>query len=344
MKFSVTPELAILLKTVRTQNGISAKDLAAAIHKSPSYISKLESGDVKHIKEEILTDIFSFITEGDDFYEECLPAVVKTLNSFIAPEKVLDQLWLLQYDIVERPVPVPPEMMKDLSERIEGLGMTSREVADFLNLNVDSEMSGEFPGNTIISLPYEEGNRLLVRLQQPPEDIEALLSGEKRMSNHLVLNGLVFTVMRLLEYGRTPVKMPPDIAVKVLSATSTFMGQYNVHSLTGYSHMLSSEEFTKRQEVMAWPFSSEDNSTLNEALEFFREAMDHDALNTKKALDAFLDALSWDPAFMMKVMSLPFQDLEGLSFQNKKKLLEELSAVVEKYNSMSDFEKRLETY
>lgn len=344
MKFSVTPELAILLKTIRTKNGISAKDLAENVGKSSSYISKLESGDVKNIQKELLTSILTYITEGTDFFGECLPEAVTILNTFIEPERMTSQAWLLQYDVVDRPIHVPPEMVDDLSNRMDAAGFTIHEIVNYANENVDSEMDSRFPENTVLSMPYEEGNRLLVRMNFQVEEIEELFSKKRVTTNYMTLNSLAFTIFRATEFGMTETKLPPDQAVEVLRSTSALMELYNVHSLTGFSHMLSSNEFIERQKPMAWPYENIENSALNEAVRIFNEAMDHDALNTKKALDSFLDALNWDPAFMMKLMSLPFSELEGLSFQNKKQLLEELFIVVDKYNRMSDFEKRMETY
>lgn len=344
MKFTVTPELAILLKTVRTQNGISSKDLAGAIEKSPSYVSKLEAGSVKTIQKDLLTSIITFITGGGDFFEECLPGMIKTLRTFLEPERAMSQTWLLQYDIVDRPIAVPAEFVGDLSARLSDTGTTVQELVDLINANPDSEMSESFPENVVLTLPYEEGQRLLVRIAVEPERIDRLLSGADLITNHLTANVLAFTVLRLQEYGADRTKMKPDKAAEVLRDTATLMGQYDVHSLTGFSHMLSSDTFIERQTPMAWPALTVEDDTVMEAIRFFNEAMEHDAINTRKALDSLLEALNWDPGFTMKLMSLPFSELEGLSFQNKRKLLEELEAVLEKYNAMSDFEKRFETY
>ena len=38
MKFRVTPELAKTMKTLRVRNGVPARDVAAHIGKSPSYV------------------------------------------------------------------------------------------------------------------------------------------------------------------------------------------------------------------------------------------------------------------------------------------------------------------
>lgn len=344
MKFSVTPELAILLKTIRTQNGISSKDLAAEVGKSPSYISKLEAGSVKTIQKELLTSIITFISDGDDFFEECLPAAIKTLDSFMEPQRMLYQTWLYQYDIVDRPIAVPEAMVDDMNRRMKELGLSVPTLTEWANANVDSEMSSSFPVNTVLAIPYDEDVRLLVRVAMDPGEVEALFEKKAATTCYLTLYNLVFMLLRFVNFGEVRKKLPPDQAIVVLKDAATYMGQYQVHSLTGFSHMLSSEDFTDRQKPLAWPYEHRENSTLNEAISFFEEAMDHDALNTKKALDTFMDTLGWDPAFTLKLLSIQFSELEGLSFQNKKNLLEEIEALVERYNQMSDFEKRLETY
>lgn len=344
MKFSVTPELAILLKTIRTQNGISSKDLAAEVGKSPSYISKLEAGLVKTIQKELLTNIITFISDGTDFFEECLPAAIKTLDSFMEPRRMLNQTWLYQYDVVDRPIEMPEAMIDDMNARMEELGIDTATLTLWANANVDSEMSSSFPVNTVLAVPYDEDVRLLVRVQIDEEDVAALFSKKCTTTCYLTVYNLVFILMRLTEFGDIRKKLPPEQAIVVLKDAATYMGRYQVHSLTGFSHMLSSEDFTDRQKTLAWPYEAPEDSTLKEAVTFFKEAMDHDAINTKKALDTFMDTLGWDPAFTLKLISINFSELEGLSFQNKKNLLEEIEALVERYNQMPDFDKKLETY
>lgn len=60
-KFSVTPELAEIIKTTRIQNNVTAKDIAKHIGKSQAYMSKLEKAEIKTIEESNLTEIFRFI-------------------------------------------------------------------------------------------------------------------------------------------------------------------------------------------------------------------------------------------------------------------------------------------
>lgn len=344
MKYSVTPELAILLKTIRMQNGVSAKSLAEAVEKSPSYVSKLEAGDVKHIQKDLLTEIITFISGGGDFYEDCLANAVKVLNSFIEPERRVEQLWLLQYDIVDRPMVLPEEMAADLNGHIEELDLSVETLVEWINENLDSEMSSGFPENTMLSVAYEEGNRLLCRVHLEKDRVEKLLAGTEQITNYLTINTIVHMVMRFVNFGDVRKKLPVEKAVQVLEDTSAYLQQFGIHSLTGFSHMLSSREFIERQQPLAFPYKRVEDSAISDAMVYFKEAMEHDAVNTKKALNSLVDALNWDPGFTMKLISIPFSDLEGLSFQNKRKLLEEIGEAVERYNQMSDYEKKLENY
>ncbi len=344
MKCSVTPELAILLKTIRTQNGVSAKDLANAIGKSPSYVSKLEAGSVKSIQKDLLKDIITYISGGGDFYEDCLSSAVKVMRSFIEPERIVHQAWLLQYDIVDRLIAVPPAMIDDLKSRMAEQPVDLATIIAFVNANVDSGMSSSFAENMVLSLPYEEDERLLVRVRLDPEEVESLFAKQREITNYLTIHSLVFAIIRFQKYAEETGKLPPEKASVVLQETAAFLSQYDIHSLTGFSHLLSSDEFIDRQKPLAWPYEPVGDEALAEAIQLFHDAMEHDPLTTKRATDTFRETLNWDPAFTMKLISIPFSELDNLSFHNKKCLLEELQAVVEKYNAMSDFEKRIETY
>lgn len=344
MKFTVTPELTTLIRTIRTQNTVSAKDLAAFIKKSPSYVSKLESGDVKNIQEEDLTKILSFLIGGEDFYKDVLPAAVRTLMSFMPGERLPEQVWLLQYDTTKRPVLVSEEMALDLKERLEELGMDAERLAAFMNENFDSELSAAFPANEIIPFEQQGRTRILVRLELKPKDISRILSGADRHTTYLVIYGISHMLIRLEKFGCVSHKLPPENAVEILRDTSAYLEKYQVHSLIGFGRMLSSKTFINRQVNMVNTFGSVSSELMNSITEFFRDALKYDTLGTTQAMDAFSKSLSWDPAFILKLIQLPFYRMEGLSFRQKKNMIQEITALMEKYDHMSDFEKKLEIY
>lgn len=344
MKFSVTPELTTLLRTIRTQNNISAKDLAAHLEKSPSFISKLESGMVKFIKKDTLTDILTFISGEADFYGEVLPSLFRVLQSFMECDRLTSQVWFLQYDVVERRVSVPKEMARDMTKKLEMLQVTPNEITDFINKNIDSETADAFPVNQVLSIDYQGSSRLLFRSEVSRQEVEHILSADGYTTELMTLMSLVYTLYRFSLYGKEHQKMPPELAVQVLRNTDRYLEQYGMNSLVPFGRLTSSEEYTQRQIPLLSVVPDTAQQLITEITGFFVEASSRNALNTAKVLKNLSSMLSWDPGFTMKLLGLPFADLEGLSYQNKRGLIDEITELINRYDALSDFEKKWEDY
>lgn len=344
MKFCVTPELATLFRTIRSQNSVSAKELASHLGKSPSFISKLESGMIKYIQKEVLTDLLLFISRSGDFYGEVLPGLFRALQSFMEDSRMPDQLWLLQYDVVERPVRIPAAMAEDLAARLAALHVTATEAVGFINENVDSEMANAFPVNETVTVDSQAGPRLLFRSELSPREAEHILSVPDYETQLMQLINLVYIMFRFSLYGKERRKMPPEQAIQVLKNTDQYLERYQVNSLVRFVGLIASEGYTRRQVPLLSAVPASAQRLTADVTAFFEEAASVNALNTAKVLQNFTDMLAWDPAFTLKLLGLPFADLEGLSYQNKRKLLDEIAELVNRYDGLSDFEKKWEDY
>ncbi len=340
MKFVITHELALLIKTLRVQNGINAKDLAAHLEKSPSYVSKLESGQLRRVEKETLTETLCFCTGTSDFYGEALPIVVRTLQGMLNTENIVEQVWLMHYDAVERVVDMPSGMVADISHNLEEMGVSVGEMVQFLNANIDSEAPASFPANQMIALDYNGSKRVTARIEISEETVHNLLKGKVSETYYFILHTIIHAMFRLKYYSGVKNKLPPDEAIKVLQHTALYMGRWNVHSLMGYSHFLSSDEFVAHQ----LPLAVGDAGVVDSIADILREISTHDTLQTVGQLSAFRDTLTWDPAFALKLMSIPFAELEDLSFANKRELINDIQALVDRYSSMSELKRRLENY
>ena len=342
MKFDVTPELVTLLKTIRTQNNISSKELAEYIGKSPSYVSKLENGDFTSIKKDDLTDILSYITDGEDFYRDKMPNMLRVLKSFLNPDNLCKQIWLIQYDTIERSITIPREMADDISVRMNKLNLKPGRLAEIINTNIDSEMSSLFPANEIIAMEYKEGSLLLVRMEVKKEQIIDIITKNNLNTNYSTIHAIAFNLLKLQKYGEN--RMPPDQAKEVLRETGQYLEQYDLHSLISFNKFLSSGEFLSQQESLVYSFDSVNSEVISEIVEIFKEASEHDKLMATQALYSFKNSLKWDPGFMLKLISLNYDRLNGLSYAKKKKLMDDIAALLERCEQMSDFEKKLESY
>ncbi len=340
MKFSVTPELALLLKTLHAQSGIPAKDLAEKVGKSPSYISKLENGEVKSIQKDVLVRILSIVAGGGDFFEEALPAAVRALRSFMEPKRLLSQVWLLQLDVVERTVVIPAAMAADVKAQLSAAGETLSGLVDMVNRNEDSGLPESFPANEVTVVDYEGTPRFTVRVVVDETRVEQAFSKEVPVLSYLAVNDLVFALFRRMRFPSSVGKMPPEEAVIVLRCTASYMEQWGLHSLTGFSHLISSDEFIERQE----PLTRSNPRIVQRIADLLEELSQHEAVVTTNQLNAFYEMLQWDPAFALKLVSMPFSDLGEMGFRAKSRLLADIQELIDRYDQLPDLEKRFETY
>ena len=340
MKFDVTPELASLLKTLRVRNGVSSKEVAERLGKSPSYLSKLEGGAVRTIDEGQLKDMLVFICGGADFYETALPEAAGLLLSTIERSRLVDQVWFLQYDVIERPVTVPEGMARDIALNFDSMHVTSRQVADLINANIDSEMTSAFPANQVIAMEYEGNRRLLIRTEFPENAIEQVIHGKAPITSYIILYTVVHAMFRMQRFPGVQTKLPPTDAMSLLSSAAEYMGRWEIHSLVGFSNYLVSDEFIDGQ----LPLASAESGIVERIAVQLSEIVNHDSLNAISELNSFYKTLDWDPAFALKIAGLPFYKLNGMSYANKRKLIEEMSDLLERYDNMDDFDRKIESY
>ena len=79
-KVYVTQELAETIKSIRLQNKILSKDLANIIDKSPSYVTKLEKGEIQTIDIDELNKIFNYIIGDDTSFDETIQKIYSVLK------------------------------------------------------------------------------------------------------------------------------------------------------------------------------------------------------------------------------------------------------------------------
>lgn len=345
MKFNVTQELSTLVKMVRGQNGISSKDLAAFIQKSPSYVSKLEAGNARKIQKEDLTNILEYITPGEDFYRDKLPALIHTLNSFMDPNRLMAQSWLLQYDIIDRPLSVDKELAAELQTRIRESGISPSELTELINLNLDSSASRKIPVNEVKTVEWENGEFFYIRTFVEQRIVELLSHGEPVLTNYNSLYSIVFYLFRLRYYGGKQKRdLPATLASQILAETTDFLDLYNIHTLTGYGKVLTSHGFQNRQMGILDTIDLNNPGNLIHILSNLQLAEANNPEETDQALSRLAESMDWDPAFMLKLMGFPFVRLDGLSFHYKKEVLEKILDILNEYAGMPEEQKKLETY
>ena len=341
MKLRVTPELSMLLKTLRVQSNISSKDLAAHIDMSPSYVSKLEGGSVRFIQEKLLRSILCFICKSTDFYGEVLPNVYKLLKGIVSTADVINQDWFMQFDIIERQVAIPQGMGAALDELLDKASVTHEDLLAFINSNVDSDSNQSLPANRFVAIPYGDTSRLAMRVALSREDLEKVLVKADGSAPYNIAHAVVYGVMRLAYFGEdVDTKLPPTQAIEVLMRSASFMDAWGADSLVGMSQFLSSDEFVHRQ----LPLLGRQGDIIAALASRLEEAASYDSAAVNNQLYCFTQTMDWDPAFALYILGIPFFRLGEMGHTKKTQLLHDIEKLLECYDALSDYEKSLESY
>ncbi len=342
MKFEVTPELATLLKTLRNRNGITSRNVAAKIGRSPSYLSKLEHGDIRSIQKDELTKILSYITEGEDFYEDKLPNILKVLSTMVSPEGLFQQTWFLQYDMADRPITVPASLQEEL-QGLLGTDRTTDDLTKIANANRDIEDTPAIPDNEVVFLGGKHTHLLRVRFHFQPGEIARILYEPGIKSKYIYVNGIAYLLIKLRRFGDIG-RMDPKDAASVLDDTEALLERHQFYSLTQFGRFLSSAEFQNAQLDQLRQFRAVKSKKTGRVSDVFEKVADYDQNGASHALETLQKNLDWDPAFTMKLLSLPFYDLGRMSYSRKKELLEKIEALLQETQDLPEMAKLMEQY
>lgn len=335
----------------RIQNGIASKDVAAALHRSPTYISKLERGDIKTIDADELTTILQYVIRGDDKKELTLPEKLEILVSNLAPrygvKEIERELWLENYDWIICEHPVPPELPATIAAEMKAKHISVEALS--LVINSNAELPQELCDNGAI--PFNQWKNYfvdgtlknhIIKLSISLIDITDFLEGKRSTSNYL----LVFVIVRFL---RWLVDYPEEKCISDIRGRELY--EYTVHFLDRYNFSSNSDKRRLKRnvdkEVLLEKLRNGNVELTNviSKMPTLPETMPQEDIESFfMAINRLFINLDWDQAFMRKLISLPFSELEGLSYSNKRQLLSKIEDLIQSYKDLPIEQKRWETY
>ena len=134
-KVIVDRGLADVIRSLRIQNSIAAKDLAVELGKSRSYVSKLENGSIQTIDSDELEKCLRFISHENEI-DEVLEQVYKTVSIKFSRNEIENMLWLYNFDTVYRRIPIPEGFASTYSKLLLDHDITIERLAEAINSNV----------------------------------------------------------------------------------------------------------------------------------------------------------------------------------------------------------------
>lgn len=340
-KLKVTKELSSTIKHFRKNKNITAKSLSTAVHKSPSYISKLEKLEIQSIGDSELEAIFNNIIDGHNFHQDILPTLVTYLDQKYDISIFSQQLWLIHFDVVTRPIIIPDVVIDDINNRITHLGISRKEFIKLVNANQDSGLNNSFPPNELVEYELQNRDFLLIRLDISNTELDSLLDKKESFSYYYCINAIIFQLIRLEKFSLSHLSF--ENSCEVLYDTHAYLEKHQITSFTNYTKLFAYRNESYGRSLLD-SFSDSNSEILNELIALFKTASEYDLLNTTREMEHFRNNMIWDQAFMLNLLCKPFSKIGQMSHGLKKQLLEEISQLILEYEHIPYAKKTFEFY
>lgn len=351
-KFEVTPELAYTLKSTRVQNNISAKSLATHIGKSQSYITKLEKAEIKTIEENELTKIFKFIYQKEEnnpsYLDSILEKIYNTIKIQYTDEEIEQQLWWETYDTVLRLIPIPPDLIEDISSRMQNINLSIEVLTQRINSN-----EGLLPEiKNIDSYPYNqwqayvENHKILfrfIRIHITEEIVRKILTRETTSANYISLLSISYYLHKIEKFG-SQILLNKDDNFNLYFTACDYLNKFKFFSISQKNKLSRLAKSNTERESLISSFDRENQRLVNEIITAYKVFSELDIQYSNKELALLVENLRWDIGFMMALTSITFKDLKDLSFSNKSNLLNEIRELVKKYKELPKEQRSLNRY
>lgn len=345
-KFRLTEELAETIRELRIQKKILSKDMAVALNRSASFVSKIEKGTIKTITEEEFDTILELIFPDSISPQERVDKLVEFQIKRYGLESSEDEAWFYNLDTVYRLIPIPQKLVEEINEILVETGINIDSLVTRINSNEDISESERKDTD----LPYNEwieskdsDVKLIIRMKVSKEEIEAILSGRQQACNFVTMQAIVHYLFKARMYPGNSQLVDDDI-LKVHRAWLELLDKHKFYTLSRKEKLLSQTRTKNEEKHILNEFDIENQDTINNMLRLIKMASDMDVLTTNKSLKRFVENMEWDFNLMIRIIGVDFASIGDCSFSNKIQMLHDIRDVMIKYRDMPEEEKKRDTY
>ena len=345
-KVIVDKQLADTLKTMRQERNMPARQLAEKWGKSPSYVSKLENGNIKTIDQDELVQCLRIIvgnTADDSYIDE----LFKTVSYKFSPKELEELLWLYNFESVYRRIPVSEEIVEDINELLSEKGIALEQLVERINgneflpkaLNSDENC----PINIWIRYKDNTDEGTFIKMSLSIDSVRALLNRERITSNYITLQAIVLYLYRIIDYGNVELlteHQKETLNRKVLR----FLENHKIYTLAKKKQLVEEAETDEQLNEKLSKYDGENRHIINEVIDSLVFYSDYDVVSANEEISSFTKNLLWDSPFIMQIAGMPFYQLKNSSFRVKKQMLAKIQRVFEEFMEMPEKERRMEEY
>lgn len=331
-KIVITEEMAQKLKEFRINYNIKAKDIAEHINKTAAYYSKLENAAIKTVEYSSFVKILNFITNTDTGY----PTFMESISENLSDEELKENIAFMNFDSVERNIPVPDSLIDDINNRIFDLHITNNDLVEYINQNEDLSdlFSEEFnlddkeiKPNLWYSLKdftnKKSDVKSFILINLDITKLESLLSKNHTKSNWITLCSVMYHLLKLKYKDQSM-----DTEALKMEANDILV-KHKFYSLTDKSKFAKYAKSKEDYNNLLNDFDKNNMMYVSKILSAIKFISDYDIKYANKLLEKIATNIDVDPSFTLRFMATEVSKLSDLSITAKKDFLNRIDKLVD---------------
>lgn len=343
-KVNVTKELAEKIKELRLINRVKAIDVAEHIQKSSTYISRLESGDIKTMDYDELLKIFYYISKDENELEK----FINKLTLEFDDNELDNQTWFLNFDTVERNIPVPNDLVDYINKKLSDLGFSIPFVVDYINKNVEIKDIiqkhnldlSKYKNN--LWYPYDfkdEATAAFIIMKLDITTVTNILEKKADISNYVTIQSILYNLLRLEQELKGPLSEEENSTIR--NETSKILKLYKFYNTKEKNMLLNAAATEQELNSQLNEFDIKNRAVVNELIGQILYLSDWNVKYTNEKLTLLNKNFEWDVSFALSIASLPYYELNNISKSLKSNFLADIKKLIEEYKSKPE---TIETY
>ena len=351
-KIKLSESIGLQLKEFRIKYKVKGKDIAELLDKSPAYISKLEKGQIHQIEKDELVKITNYITQSNDGYYMFCEKIAEKADV----QELNQNIMLMNFDLVDRKLPVNGDLVEDIRQRMESLGISSEELATYINQNED--LSFEFllehkidPNLTEknVWVPFQEADSIehphsLIFLEVESKRIEAFIDGKINKCEYMFPYAMTYHLLKW-EHKNLGEVLDDSLIDLCKNEAEEILLKHKFYSLSVQARC--SEQSCSEEEYFKIlnDFDINNMEYVSAILGEISFLSKYDVSYTNEKLKSIVENMEkCDASFVLAYMSLSLIGIKDLQTSMKKKFLQDVVELIKEYSDIIDTGENIERY
>lgn len=344
-RIPLTIETAETIRELRQQRKLASKDLAKALGRSASYVSKVEGGTYKSIPAEEFAIILELI------YPDC-PSHEERVDRFLSyQQKKYDvthakEVWFENLDTVYQIIPIPSNLAQDIKKLLVDNNISISALVNRINGNeeipLEDRNNPDLPDNEW----YEritEGSAMSIRMNLSIDTVQGIVEGEITSSNYVTVQAIIYYLFKMIDYPSDHI-FTEEEWLSCEQKCLSFLDDHKFYTAARKRYLLSIARNKTEANNILNEFDIYNQKAINDLLEFLKTISEFNVVFTNKVLKQLLTNLKWDHNFILTLIGFDFASINECSHANKAQMLRDIHEILRKYKDMPNEEKRSETY